>query len=299
MVRQIEPSFARKSAASRSHNYLREALDSGKFRTRILDSYLSGSYARDTAISPIDDVDIVVVVDPSGWKRGLFAANPAPGRILQSFASAIRYRYPATRVKVQRRSVRLNMHHLDIDIDVVPAVTVGGDPHRIEIPDADSGDWIVSAPRLHTILATDINQQRHGRFKPTVKLLKNWNSQLPKATRLKSFAVETMAARIFQSVSIPSLQDGVRLFFDFVASRNGEATLHRWNDDYGIEMSWWTQEMLDLADTGSNLLAHAGWERCQRFIESAARSLELLVRAQDARTKDLAVADIRRALRIP
>lgn len=86
LIETIEPSAAQKSAASRSHNYLRDLLDTGEFGNRILDSYLSGSYARDTAIRPIDDVDIVVVIDPAGWSRRMWDGRPHPNRILQSFA---------------------------------------------------------------------------------------------------------------------------------------------------------------------------------------------------------------------
>lgn len=104
LVNAVEPSPAQKSAASRSHNYLRDVLCTGQFGNRILDSYLSESYARDTAIKLIDDVDIVVVVDPDGWRNGLWFGNPDPDRILRSFAAAIRYRYGQSSVYVQRRS---------------------------------------------------------------------------------------------------------------------------------------------------------------------------------------------------
>jgi hypothetical protein len=45
-----------------------------------------------------------------------------------------------------------------------------------------------------------------------------------------------MAARLFQVVTVPSLQEGWRLLYDFVASRNGEAMFYRWQDNY-VQMS--------------------------------------------------------------
>src|SRR5262245_36032223 len=93
VIASVEPSAAQKAGASRSHNFLRELMDSGRIGSGILDSYLSGSYARDTAIAPIDDVDIVFVIDPRDRADGMWART-TPDRILESFAAAIRYRYP-------------------------------------------------------------------------------------------------------------------------------------------------------------------------------------------------------------
>ena len=296
MVQDIEPSPSYKSAASRSHNYLREVLDTGQFSSRIVDSYLSGSYARDTALHPIDDVDIVVVVDPAGWPSGFFGGYPPPDKILQSFATAIRYRYNQSSVYVQRRSVRLSLYHLDID--VVPAIQITGGRHRVEIPDGDSGEWIVSAPKAHTEIATEINQAQGKRFKPLVKLLKYWNSQLPDSARLKSFAIETLAATLFRHVNCRSLQEGLRCFFDFVASRRDQEILYSWPQGYGIQMNWWAQELHDIAGTGSNLLARFDGDHCKRFIQHAVRSRDALVLAENARTQESAARHIAKALKL-
>jgi len=295
MASGVEPTAAQKSAASRSHNYLRDLLLTGQFGRRVIDSYLSGSYARDTAISPIDDVDIIVVVDPAGWMTSLWSTRPEPDRILGSFASAIRYRYQDSSVYVQRRSVCLTLYHLNID--VVPAVSVSGGG-QIEIPDADTGEWIKSAPKRHTQIAQEINLARGGRFKPLVKLLKCWNSQLPQTACLRSFAIETLAATLFRNVGLPTLQEGLRLFFDFVAGHSDQAVLYRWSQNYGIQMNGWAHELPDLAGSGSNLLARVHRDQRVRFLEHAVRSRDALILAERARTQDGAVRYIGSALRM-
>lgn len=115
LLSAIEPTRAQKDGARRSHNHLRDLLDTGQMATRIIGSYLSGSYARDTAIRPLDDVDIIFEIDPSGWHTGFFSSVPPPERVLESFATAIRRRYPLSSVYGQRRSVRLQLNHLDVD----------------------------------------------------------------------------------------------------------------------------------------------------------------------------------------
>lgn len=288
LAQRVEPTAAQKAAASGSQNHLREVLQSGTFGSRIIDAYLSGSYARDTALAPIDDVDIIVVVDPEGWPRSLWSETPEPDKILQSFARAIRRRYPNSSVSLQRRSVCLTLNHLHID--VVPAIELDDDRERIRIPDADSGEWIISAPRRHTAIATEINRKQQSRFKPTVKLLKHWNHQLPEKARLKSFAVETLAGTLFNNVKLPSLQEGLRLFFDFVASRVDRASLYEWPHDYGVHMSVWSHELPDLAGTGTNLLSKVDDDRRGRFLEHALRSRDRL--AQAGRARDTAAATV-------
>lgn len=294
-VAKIEPSAAQKTTASTSHNYLRSLLNSGQFGNRILDSYLSGSYARDTALSPIDDVDIIFVVDPRGWPTGLLATRPNPDQILKSFAGAIRYRYPNSSVYMQRRSVCLSLNHLDID--VVPAISTNGAGKQILIPDVNTDSWIASAPKVHTEIGVQINKIAGGRFKPLVKLLKYWNAQLPETARMKSFAVETIAATLFQRVSLPSLQEGLRLFFDFVAGLDDQACLYTWTSRYGVSLSYWADEIPDLAGTGGNLAAGLDSGRRTRFLEHAVRSRDALIAAERARTMDSAIGYILAALR--
>lgn len=296
LVRGVEPTPAQKSGAVRSQNYLRELLKTGQFGDRIVDTYLTGSYARDTAIAPLDDVDVVVVVDPAGWRSGFLFEKPAPEKILQSFASAIRYRYPLSSLRVQRRSICLSLNHLDID--VVPAISVAGQPGRIEIPDGDAGEWIVSAPKIHTAIATEINQRQGGLFKPLVKLLKSWNSELPQTVKLKSFAIETIAGTVFGRIALPSLQDGLRLFFDFTAGLDNQAMLYRWSGTYGIHVSWWTNELPDLAGTGGNLFARTDNERLKKFLDRARQSRDSLIMLGKARTRISALQYMHEALRI-
>src|SRR5688572_16128944 len=93
VVRAVEPTSAQKDGARRSHGHLREVLSSGQMETVIVDSYLSGSYARDTAIAPLDDVDIVFIVNADHWRspfQTLLGLKPSPRRVLATFEGAIR-----------------------------------------------------------------------------------------------------------------------------------------------------------------------------------------------------------------
>lgn len=300
LTTKIAPTPARLERAKASHKRLRELLWDGNFRNRISGTYLTGSYSRDTAIDPLDDVDIVFVIDPIQWPRSflakVFDAKPDPAGLLGSFGTAIRRRYQSSSVRTQRRSVRLQLAHLNLD--VVPAIA-DSTPNIIWIPDRDTGEWIKSGPNVHRIDGEEVNQKNDGRYKPLVKILKYWNSNLPKTARLKSFTVETISARLFRRHRVVSLEAGMAKFMDFVVWLEGQKARDQWADRCGISFAWGKMMVPDTADTGSNVAASVNEERRNRFVELARISRDRLLEAFDAPTLAGAAIKLRSALRIP
>lgn len=298
LVTSIEPSKSQKDNAKRSNNYLREVLDSGNMASRIIDSYLSGSYSRDTAVNPIDDVDIIFIIDPKEWISSLesfLLMRPSPEAVLNTFEKAIRYRYSDSSLRVQRRSVRLKLYHLNLD--VVPGIIEDNEKKTIRIPDIESDAWILTAPKRHQDIATNVNITRNGMFKPLVKLLKWWNSNLPSTATFKSFTIETIAVRLFQSVRFHSLEEGLFLFYDFVANLPQDL-LPSFRETYGISFNWFECVVPDAAGTGSNTAAGID-ESCKRkFIQHAIYSRDKLLEAQKAHSIETSYERIRQALRV-
>ena len=295
----VEPTAVQKANAARSHNYLRDLLMEGRFGTRILDSYLSGSYSRDTAINPIDDVDVVIVIDPAGWPNvGLpFANQPSPRAVLQSFAGAIRNRYRETSVYTQRRSVCLSMY--ERDIDVVPAIEAGDDV--IWIPDGHADNWIKSAPRKQASIGAAINAKNGRLFKPVAKILKYWNSQLPSTGRMKSFAVESIAMAIFREVSIPSLYAGVTRFLDFVSKFQGffgGNTVYAWKSDFGVSLNGFSLCVPDASGVSDNVCRSLSDDRAQKFVVHATRSRNLMIEADNSHYVETGERKIEKALKV-
>lgn len=266
VVREIEPTKSQKNRASISHNNLRGLLSDGRFGNRLIDTYLSGSYERSTAIAPLEDVDIIFLIDPSHWKAPFLSSRPSPEHLIASFAGAVKNRYPDSRVIRQRRSVCLSLNH--ISLDIVPAIPVDPSGTIIEIPDRNQDAWIRSSPKAHSEYATRVNQMNNGALKPIVKLLKFWNSQLPSTANLKSFAVETLATRLFERYRADSIQHGLLLFYDFVAFLGGNKPLtHNQNDYCGVSFGY-SPTLYDGARI-SNLLANADSVRIGRFVSNA------------------------------
>jgi hypothetical protein len=127
-------------------------------------------------------------------------------------------------------------------------------------------------------MATEVNSLRGGKFKPLVKLLKHWNRVLPETAHLKSFAIETMAVRIFKKVSFHQLDEGLGHFFDFVAKFSSRFCS---GDTYGM-----TNGLLgglrvpDVARTGSNITASVDAARKKAFFDHATRASTWLTNAR-------------------
>jgi len=295
-VSQIEPTQAQKEAASRSHNFLRSILRQGPLANRISQDYLSGSYARDTAVRPIDDVDVVFVLVPERWQSPYnIGSLQSPHSILEEFAAAIRPKYPVSAVFGQRRSVRLELYHLDID--VVPAAPVTGYPDFVWIPDRAATSWIKSSPKRHSEVATRVNAKQGARLKPLIKLMKYWNRGLPDAARFKSFAVETLLIRLFDAVALPSLEEGLLIAFDFLAGLRGQAKLSVWTATLGVSFSPFGEVVIpDCAGTGTNVAAGTDYQTQRLFLDAAVLSRDLLLGARSEVSMDRRWAVVRRAL---
>lgn len=295
LVSSLEPTPAQKAAASTSHNFLREALQSGELAGRISASYLSGSYSRDTAIRPIDDVDIVFIIDPSKWPSQLGRPGvPLPSTVLESFAGAIRHRYPVSFTRGQRRSVRLEMSHLSID--VVPAIQDMNDSNFIWIPDEQAMVWLKSSPRLHSEAATAANIVQGGRLKPLIKLLKYWNKNLSESARLKSFVIETLAVTLFKKVGLPSLDAGLLIFFDYLSSFRSESRKYTWTDKYGVSIGPFAVVVPDVAGGGSNVASGTTFQTASAFLSSVVASRNALLHAATLSSPSSSWAAVRRAL---
>lgn len=197
-------------------------------------------------------------------------------------------------MRTQRRSVRLQLAHLD----VVPAIA-DSSPNIIWTPDRDKGEWIKSGPNLHRIDGEEVNQRNDGRYKPLVKVLKYWNSNLPKTARLKSFTVETISARLFRRNRVGSLEAGIAKFLDFVVWLDGQEARDKWADRCGISFAWGKMLVPDTADTGSNVAASVNEERRKRFVEFARISRNRLLEAFGAATLAGAATKLRSAPRMP
>lgn len=189
LIRGLELTEREQQEASRQQNVVRDNL---RGALTILHDFLSGSYRRRTAIRPLKDIDLMLVLDPT---RHRDLRSEPPQRTLGLVRDALARAYPnAAPPRLQSRSVNIEFRGTDIGYDVVPAFR--HDSGGYLIPDADRGSWIRSDPERHRETCVAANQAVAGMLNPLIKLAKAINARLHRP--LRSFHLEVMAYTAFQ-----------------------------------------------------------------------------------------------------
>jgi hypothetical protein len=193
LVSSIQPSDDNVTDAKAAHEKVRERLRTdAEFKEAHKDTFLSGSYARHTAINDINDVDVICVVD-------INQAITEPEVVLAWTQAILGKYYKET--KRQGRSVGAKAAK-GVWLDIVPATPMAADDGPLWIPDREARQWVQTNPKGQISAATDKNKATSGYYVQIVKLMKFWRDRLPtESCRLKSYILESL---IHGSIGSPS-----------------------------------------------------------------------------------------------
>lgn len=206
----IEPDKIYKDQASEAQTQLRDYLQSSEdFKDMYLDSFLTGSYKRNTAIKEIKDVDIIVILNkPATFTEPKENVKELYNLLKKSFENSDMYEIKE--VEQQQRSIKLvwrfknekdnEIRDEELTLDVVPAIRgVENSNYNLWIPDKNLNKWIKTNPQGHidkitekNQSSTDVNGQKP--FVPFVKILKFWKGESYKVPKKpKGFLLECIA----------------------------------------------------------------------------------------------------------
>lgn len=176
----------------------------------VLETFLMGSYRRNTMIAPLNtaDIDVFVVLDPKYYAAGNQSS------LLTSVMTTLKKEYPSTpRIKPNGQAVTITFS--DFKVDVVPGFyrTGGG----FLIPDANMKRWLATDPKKHVELWSTSNKEHEGSLVPLIKMLKCWNRQ--RGGRLRSFHLEVLVRNVLAGVTITDYPSGARFVFDKIRSK--------------------------------------------------------------------------------
>lgn len=214
-ISALELTPGEREDASKQHTNLRDGLarrldvDPGQYL------FLTGSYARSTAIRPLKDIDLFCVL-----KRGprYDPAHSSPKSVLTHVRQALEAQYPGKTAEPQNRSVNIAFSTTGIAYDVVPAFRDTRDDEVFWIPDVQAMTWIRSNPRIHADMSVAANEVVESELKPLTKAVKHWNRQQEKDSRLRSFHIEVMIWDVLKAKPEARLE-GLIHIFDGLASR--------------------------------------------------------------------------------
>lgn len=213
----IEITDLQTSVISTRQNNIRALIES---ELNVKDSFLSGSYSRDTLIGPLSeaDIDIFIVLD-SQYFHEYNGQNGGPGGLLEMVKKLLKKTYTRT-PDISRNGQAITIQFTDFMVDVVPSFyrKNGG----FLIPNSITQSWLATDPKKHVEIMTAANDAHAGDLIPLVKMIKAWNRI--HESYFRSFHLETMALSLLNKVKISDFPSGMRFFFDkgksFVANKN-------------------------------------------------------------------------------
>lgn len=215
--------------ASERHKEVREWV---REKFAIESDFLTGSYARYTKTKPLKDIDIFFVMKDS---ERHYRNEPA-GNVLDDYRAHLVKKYGEKAVRRQSRSINVDFgvtvkeedktDYKIMSIDTVPAFACGDD---YEIPDADTGKWIKTNPKIHAEKATAAHQAFASEWKGLVRMVKYWNNKHDKPIK-PSFLIEVMALQCIVPPWGRDFAREIQQFFATLADRIGDT----WADPAGL-----------------------------------------------------------------
>ncbi len=212
LLADIEPSSTSVGKAVKAHTDLRGFLRTHrKYSAVHIDTFLAGSYVRDTALRPSTlagekarpDVDVIVETN--------YRQTTPPHEVLKLLREALGEEYELDKHKNDRS---VGVMDGEIDLDVVPIIAPYGASGSLFVPDRRLRIWLPTNPPGHTAWATEVNARAGGRFKPLVKLFKWWRRHNARSKRPKGFIIEKIVADCMD----PSNSDYPSLFVETLES---------------------------------------------------------------------------------
>lgn len=199
--RNLEITDLQEQTVSTRQTKIRQVLETD---LTVLETFLAGSYRRNSMIAPIKeaDIDVFVVLDPRYYSVG--GQEDLLGRVKRS----LRKTYTKTpNIRPDGQAVTITF--TDFKVDVVPGFFRAGGGYLI--PDAGLGRWIETDPKRHVALWSESNRAHNGNLVPLIKMVKGWN----KGRKLfRSFHLEVLARTVLDGVRITDFPSGLRFVFD-------------------------------------------------------------------------------------
>lgn len=174
------------------------------------DSFLTGSYSRNTMIAPLKEADIdIFFVLNSQYFYNYDGQNGGQAGLLDLVKRTLRKTYTKT-PDISRNGQAVTIRFEDFMVDVVPAFNRRGGGYLI--PNSITQSWISTDPKKHVEIFSQANKNHNGDLIPLIKMIKGWNKNISKY--FHSFHLEVLALQILDGVRIDSYSSGMRYFFD-------------------------------------------------------------------------------------
>jgi len=267
-------------------NYLRDRLkayvdDNPEFG--LVKMLHSGSSAKGTALSTLNDLDVAVYLRPesvSGWEL-----DNVIEYVRELLIDAYHQMEP-DQFSTGRHAVRVSFKSSGLDVDVVPVIPNGDPDDRGDIPNAETGEWVETSIPLHLRFMRD-RKQSHAHFANLVRLTKWWRNE--QDIKFKSFLIELLWAHVLDQglVQPDDLQDALVGFFAYIVRTRLDEPIV-FTDNYAasaVQLGGANVQVFDPVNPANNVAERMSSLRRQSLVDAAAAALDLASTASSAHTK--------------
>lgn len=175
---------------------------------KLKETFLNGSYERDTIIRPLDDIDIFAVLNEEEWKDE-YGNLPNPQSVLSKIKNFLdKQNDYQGKVKQDRPCVTVTLSNKSFD--VLPAFEFGETGYQI--PNYDLASWILSYPKTVSSSLNDAQREYNYKLKDIIKVIKYWNRLNDKI--IPSFHIEEIAIKIFYYDTFTNFEKSIRKWFN-------------------------------------------------------------------------------------
>ncbi len=130
-----------------------------------------GSYGRWTAIKGISDLDMLYIMPKRKWD---YYKNGKQSQLLSDVCSAIKARYPATDVRVNRLVVTVTYKNFHIEVQPVFEQADGS----FKYPDTyNGGSWKITKPREEIAAMTEFCREKNNNLRNLCRMARAWKNK--------------------------------------------------------------------------------------------------------------------------
>lgn len=188
----IELTDTQKKQIQSSHAYLRTLIERQNY---VSNTFLTGSYKKNTMIRPIDDVDLFVVVNNG------YTVSSSPQTVLNQLKKDLKVSFPKTSIKQNKPCIIVDFNHCKFEI--TPTITNLWGSYEIPL---DSYSWkSVDDPRILENKLSVKNSQLNNRLIPLIKMMKKCARHCNIDST--SYLLEELALNLYQ---VNSYRDGIQ-----------------------------------------------------------------------------------------
>lgn len=252
LLKNIRPPQERLDAARDLPPKVRQYLKKHEtFETLAPHSRLAGSYAQDTCVGDVKDVDFLIRVDGDPEQNEPEAKQLIRDlkKALDDLPEALGYEGLADiDIEGARRSVHVYFRNHDFHLDVVPCMAPDGFEDVLYVPDKGFNRWIASAPIGYINLLKELNDKHRERVRPLIKIFKHFRNYQMKTRRPKSYWLGALVIHQLNNGNIDTtksigeifrdLLDGIYLQYDHLLFTSDTATPNIPDPILGHNISW-------------------------------------------------------------